>query len=78
MNRPEYHRFLTEVSRKRLRGASSCLPDFSGTFQRVEPTGRREAVSDGRRGCLGGEGEWRCSGGFGGEVSGSAFAASRV
>ena len=49
MSRPEYHRFLREVSMKHLREASSLLD---------------------------GEGEGRCSGGFGGEVSGSGFAAS--
>ena len=49
MSRPEYHRFLTEVSMKRLRGGIILLD---------------------------GEGEGRCSGGFGGEVSGSGFAAS--
>jgi hypothetical protein len=37
---------------------------------------RREAASDGRRGCLGGEGEGLCSRDFGAEVSGSGFAAS--
>ena len=65
MNRPEYHRFLTEVSMKRLRGASSCLPDFSGAKRRPW-----------RRAGFAGEGEGLCSSGLGREVSGSGFEAS--
>ena len=37
---------------------------------------RREAAAYGRRAGLDGEGEGRCSGDFGGRVSGSGFAAS--
>ena len=54
----------------------SVYETFAGGIILVARFFRREAASDGRRGCLGREGEGRCSGGFGGEVSGSGFAAS--
>ena len=50
---------------KRLRGASSCLPDFSGAKRRPW-----------RRAGFAGEGEGLCSSGLGREVSGSGFEAS--
>ena len=54
----------------------SVYEAFAGGIILLTRFFRREAASDGRRGCLGGEGEWLCSSGFGGEVSGSGFAAS--
>jgi hypothetical protein len=58
--------FLMEVSMKRWRGGVILLARFF----------RREAAAYGRRAGLDGEGEGRCSAGFGGEVSGSGFESS--
>jgi len=76
MNTLEHNRFLHEIVYEAFAGGIILLARFFSREAARNPPGRREAASDGRHGRLGGEGEGRCSSDFGGEVSGSGFAAS--